>query len=154
MRPNDRIVLYWIGVTLLLFPILVLLGILLRTTQAGALASHQAWFYPLMTLHGLGMVGLWFVAAMAGVSHVLSRHVEPSRGVAWIALVGTVAGVGLLIASVLAGRFAAGWYFLYPLPLRGLWPTWCAFPGCAGASSCCGGSPAATPSRRPSDGTP
>ncbi|MDQ1349634.1 MAG: cytochrome c oxidase subunit [Acidobacteriota bacterium] len=124
MRPNDRIVLYWIGVTLLLFPILVLLGILLRTTQAGALASHQAWFYPLMTLHGLGMVGLWFVAAMAGVSHVLSRHVEPSRGVAWIALVGTVAGVGLLIASVLAGRFAAGWYFLYPLPLRGLWPTW------------------------------
>ena len=30
-----------------------------------------------MTLHGLGMVGLWFVAGMAGASFLLSRYVRP-----------------------------------------------------------------------------
>jgi cytochrome c oxidase subunit 1 len=120
----DSNTLYWMAITFVLFPILILLGIYMRTVQAGGLAGLQSWFYPLMTLHGVGMVGVWYVASMACVSDALSRHVRPSPLIGRVALVGTLLGVVLLLASVFLGRFAAGWYFLYPLPLQGEWPAW------------------------------
>ena len=82
MSLADRHLFRWMGVGFVLFPVLILAGILLRSIQAGELASHSGWFYPLMTLHGLGMVGLWFTAAMAAAAHALSSHVEPSEAVA------------------------------------------------------------------------
>jgi cytochrome c oxidase subunit 1 len=118
--------LYWMGITFVLFPILVLLGIYMRTVQSGSLAELQAWFYPMMTLHGVGMVGVWFVAAMAGMANVLAKYVAPSPAIGRFAIVGTVVGVVLLLACVFLGRFAAGWYFLYPLPFKGEWPAWAA----------------------------
>lgn len=118
--------LWWIAVTLILFPILVLLGLLMRGIQADALPAAQGLFYPAMTLHGLGNVGVWFVASMVVALVVISGHVPLSPGVSWFAFFGTVLGVVLLLVAVLLGRFAAGWYFLYPLPLmsQGAWPTW------------------------------
>ena len=79
-----------------------------------------------MTLHGLGMVGLWFVAGMAGVSFLLSRYVQPAVAVSWIAFGATLTGVVLLLAATLIGRLGVGWYFLYPLPFHsgGTWPAW------------------------------
>lgn len=118
--------LYWMGITFVLFPVLVLLGIFMRAFQAGSLQSLALWFYPMMTLHGVGMVGVWFVAAMACISDVLEQYVQPSVRVGRFAIAGTVAGVLLLLVCAFAGRFAAGWYFLYPLPLRGEWPVWSA----------------------------
>jgi len=126
MRQVSAITLAWIAVVALLFPILIALGIYMRTVQSGHLAELQSWFYPMMTLHGLGMVGLWFTAPLACVSDALQRHVKPSATVSWLALGGTVAGVLLLLICVFLGRFAAGWYFLYPLPLMGGWPKWSA----------------------------
>lgn len=117
---------YWMLVTIVLFPILAVLGLCMRVVQAGGLAPLESWFYPMMTLHGVGMVGVWFVGAMACASDVLRKYVQPSRGVATFALVGTLVGVVLLLVSVFPGRFAAGWYFLYPLPFRGDWPAWSA----------------------------
>ncbi|MCC6766621.1 MAG: cbb3-type cytochrome c oxidase subunit I [Deltaproteobacteria bacterium] len=119
-----RNTLTWIALTLVLFPVLAVLGAFMRAVQADTLASTQAWFYPTMTLHGVGMVGLWWVAALACASRVLAKYTEPSERIGRFAILGTVAGVALLLASVLIGRFAAGWYFLYPLPLKGTWPTW------------------------------
>jgi cytochrome c oxidase subunit 1 len=63
---------------------------------------------------------------MACTSEALSRYVAPSAAIGRFALVGTLAGVVLLLASVFLGRFAAGWYFLYPLPFKGEWPAWSA----------------------------
>ncbi len=82
--------------------------------------------YAVMTLHGLGMVGLWFVAGMAGISVLLARYVRPTIGVSWIAFGATLAGVLLLVAATLVGRLGVGWYFLYPLPFHsgGTWPGW------------------------------
>ncbi len=122
-----RITLIWMGVMFLLFPILTLLGLVLRIGQANWLHKlPPEIFYAVMTLHGLGMVGLWFVLAMAGVSFLLSRYVKPSLWASWLALAFTVAGVAMLIVCTLIGRFGAGWYFLYPLPLRlgNGWPAW------------------------------
>src|SRR3972149_5264713 len=113
MQRIDRNTLYWMGVTLIVFPVLVLLGLLMRAVQAETAAGMQNLFYPLMTLHGLGMVGLGFVAARAAANRVLMSYVEPSTAINRIALIGTLIGVVLLIAATLIGRFAAGWYFLY-----------------------------------------
>src|SRR5215470_5031005 len=79
-----------------------------------------------MTLHGLGMVGLWFVAGMAGISVLAAAYVRPTIGVSWIAFGATLIGVVLLLAATLVGRLGVGWYFLYPLPFHsgGTWPGW------------------------------
>lgn len=126
-NPLRKVTLTWILVMALLFPILILAGLVLRAAQSNLLPSLPPdHFYALMTLHGLGMVGLWFVAATAGVSYLLVRYVRPSKGMAWFALLGTVVGVVIIVAITEIGRFGAGWYFLYPLPLRaaGAWPAW------------------------------
>ena len=122
-----RLTLTWVLVALVLFPILAVLGFLMRVFQAGFFASlPPEWFYALMTLHGLGMVGLWFVAGMAGISFLLSRYVRPTLAVSWIAFAATIIGVVLLLAATLVGRLGVGWYFLYPLPFHsgGTWPAW------------------------------
>ncbi len=126
MRAINSQTLYWMAITFVLFPILIVLGIYMRSVQAGALSGLEAWFYPMMTLHGVGMVGVWFVAPMACAASVLSKYAAPSPAVGRFALAGTVLGVVLLLACVFLGRFAAGWYFLYPLPFKGEWPTWAA----------------------------
>jgi cytochrome c oxidase subunit 1 len=122
-----RLTLIWAGAMFLLFPILTLLGLLMRVGQGNWLHNlPPEVFYAVMTLHGLGMVGLWFALAMAGVCFLLSRYVQLSLWASWLALVFTVAGVAMLIICTLVGRFGAGWYFLYPLPLRpgNGWPAW------------------------------
>ncbi|HLS81746.1 MAG TPA: cbb3-type cytochrome c oxidase subunit I [Steroidobacter sp.] len=126
MRGVKSQTLYWMAITFVLFPILILLGIYMRSVQAGALGELQGWFYPMMTLHGVGMVGVWYVASMGCVANVLSKYVSPSPAIGRLAIVGSVAGVALLLACVFLGRFAGGWYFLYPLPLKGEWPLWSA----------------------------
>ena len=92
-----RVTLTWVLVALILFPVLAVLGFLMRVLQAGYLATvPPEWFYAVMTLHGLGMVGLWFVAGMAGMSVLLAPYVRPTIGVSWIAFAATLAGVALL----------------------------------------------------------
>jgi cytochrome c oxidase subunit 1 len=127
VRSLTSVTLLWVVVAFVLFPILALLGFVLRTLQAGYFASTPPeWFYAVMTLHGLGMVGVWFVAGFAGLSFLLSPYVRPSIGVSWIVLASTTVGVVLLIAATLVGKLGVGWYFLYPLPFYsgGTWPAW------------------------------
>jgi len=122
-----RVTLYWVAVGLVLFPVLAILGLVMRTLQAGFFpATPPEWFYAVMTLHGLGMVGVWFVAGLAAMSFLLTRYVRPSLTVSWIALGMTALGVVMLVAATLVGRLGVGWYFLYPLPFfsEGTWPDW------------------------------
>ena len=73
-----RVTLYWVAVGLVLFPVLALLGLVMRTLQAGFFpATPPEWFYAVMTLHGLGMVGVWFVAGLAAMSFLLTRVRAP-----------------------------------------------------------------------------
>src|SRR5690606_16123429 len=77
MRGVKSQTLYWMAITFVLFPLLILLGIYMRSVQAGALGELQGWFYPMLTLHGVGMVGVWYVASMGCVANVLSKYVSP-----------------------------------------------------------------------------
>ena len=122
-----RVTLYWVAVGLVLFPVLAILGLVMRTLQAGFFAATPPeWFYAVMTLHGLGMVGVWFVAGLAAMSFLLTKYVRPSLTVSWIALGMTAVGVVLLVAATLIGKLGVGWYFLYPLPFfaEGVWQDW------------------------------
>lgn len=126
MEPAKRNTLTWIAVTVILFPILLLVGVFLRFVQGNTLGGAREWFYPMMTLHGVGMVGVGFVGGMACAERVIAKYTRPSDRISFFAIIGTVIGVVLLLVSVFIGKFAAGWYFLYPLPLKGNWPTWSA----------------------------
>ncbi len=122
-----RVTLIWVLTALVLFPVLAIFGLLMRTEQGGYLqAMSPEFFYAIMTLHGLGMVGLWFVAGMAVISVLLATYVKPTTTVSWIAYGATLTGVVLLLAATLVGRLGVGWYFLYPLPFHsgGTWPGW------------------------------
>jgi cytochrome c oxidase subunit 1 len=117
----------WMLIVLALFLVLLLLGLAMRLYQGNLLqAVAPEWFYAVLTLHGLGMVGVWYVGAMAGVSQQLTRFARPSLRVNGLALWGTLIGVVLLLAATLVGRFGTGWYFLHPLPFLsgGIWPGW------------------------------
>lgn len=129
-RSANRLTLLWVIVMLALAPVLVLLGMTLRGAQGNLLPILPAErFYSILTLHGLGMVGLWFVAAMAGVCAVLRQYVRLSMWANWAAFLGTLVGVVLLIVATLIGKYGAGWYFLYPLAItsKGVWQEWATY---------------------------
>ena len=126
-RAWRRITLHWTVVVAVLFLLMLLAGLTMRAYQGEyVMGLGPEWFYALLTLHGLGMVGTWYVGAMAGVSYRLARFARPGLGVARFAYLGTAVGVVLLVLSTLLGRFGAGWYFLHPLPFHsgGMWPEW------------------------------
>ena len=111
---------------LVVFLILVLLGLVMRVAQAGMLGLPPDLFYAVMTLHGLGMVGVMYVGAYVGVWYLTAQHAKPSLGLFKFNYVLTLLGVVGLIVATLIGRFGAGWYVLYPLPFMGGWPSWAA----------------------------
>lgn len=111
------------GVVLLL---MMLLGLLMRMSQAGWLGIEADRFYQIMTVHGVGMVG---IAALGGSSvmwYFLSQYVRLSSGVLIANFVLFLIGVVMILGADLLGGFAAGWTFLYPLPAQsaGVWEVW------------------------------
>jgi hypothetical protein len=150
-----RVTRAWMAASLVLFVVLSVPGILMRFVQSNLSVGLAPRFYPMMTLHGVGMVGLWFVSGMAGVVHLSCRYVRPSLAASWIAF-GATAGV-LLLAAAAPREFRSRLVFPVSasgpllrrvarlvrvgiLPLPGIM----APPGWSGASTRCGPSRGAT----------
>ncbi len=83
----QRLTLLWGGTLLVLFPILGLLGLFMRLSHANFFPNlDPTWFYAALTLHGVGMVGLWFITGfsggsrLAGISSTRSLTVQVGRG--------------------------------------------------------------------------
>lgn len=123
-KSMTKITLIWVMVSTLVFIVLVSLGVFMRSVQSNMFEQARTYFYPAMTLHGIGMAGLWYVASMSITIYISTRFVRPGKSAQIFALVCTLIGVVLLILATLVGKFAAGWYFLYPLPFFGTWPGW------------------------------
>lgn len=124
---SNRLTILWVLVMLALLPILAILGMTLRVGQSNLLPLLDAErFYSIMTLHGLGMVGLWFVAGMAALCALLRKYIQLRMWPNWVAFLGTLVGVVLLIVATLIGKYGPGWYFLYPLSITpaGVWQDW------------------------------
>lgn len=125
----------WMVVVGMFFLAFTLDGYFLRLYQSNFFPTMRPeWFYGVLTLHGVGMVSLWFVAGMAAVSYLLAKYLHPPLWPSWLALGGTLTGFGLLILATTDGLFGTGWYFLYPLPFysQGTWTSWAT--GCFFAS--------------------
>lgn len=122
---DRRVIVVWMVTSVALFLVMVTLGILMRLAQGDVMEITPQTFYALMTMHGLGMAGTLFSAGIAMVWYVAARHARPSRLAMWIAWALFLAGGLALLAATLIGKFAAGWYTLYPLPfLKATWPGW------------------------------
>lgn len=126
--PNalERPTVVWMGIAFVVFVLLMLLGLVMRSFQAQILPADAQLFYSLMTLHGDGMVGLLFVSGMVLTGLLLSKYVDVHPSFSVIGIVATLIGVVLLAVATLFGKLAAGWYFLYPLVVEsaGLWGKW------------------------------
>ena len=121
---SRKITSLWIITILILFIVSIVLGILMRLNQAGTIEELPVTFYVNMTVHGLTMIGIWFVAGMAAIDYLMNRYVKTSYTANVIAFVTTVLGVLMLWTSTFIGKFHAAWTFLYPLPLKIMWAEW------------------------------
>lgn len=116
----------YLGIGLLVFAGLMLVGVLMRAAQgATMLTLAPDVFYQLMTLHGAGMVGTAGLAALAVNWYFLSQHVRLNPKIFLVTLLLSLVAVAMIVGSILIGHFAAAWTFLYPLPAfsLGQWST-------------------------------
>lgn len=112
------------GIALIL--LMGVLGLIMRLTQATVVDLSPAWFYRLMTLHGMGMITGALIAAMGALWYVLHESVPLRIGHLLASYALTVAGASGVLVATLIGGFGAGWTFLPPLSFfpAGQWPVW------------------------------
>ncbi len=126
IQQHKKLMTVWSVTFLILFPLLIVLGLLMRANQGEVVKMEYSTFYSLMTLHGLGMAGTLFSIAYAALSYLIAtRYVKLSVALGTTVYFLVVAGVVGLAGACLIGKFGAGWYLLYPLPFIGAsWPQW------------------------------
>lgn len=108
------------GITALVLALLMVFGLLMRSSQAAVLTIPPDRFYQLLTAHGIGMVAISGFGGAAVMWHFLSRYVTLSRGILVANLAFFLAGVVLVLGAIFIGGFAAAWTFLFPLPAQSL----------------------------------
>lgn len=124
---NERtLFITWSISFLVLFPLLIFLGFLMRIGQAEMKKILLTNFYSLMTLHGIGMTALLFSFAFAIVWHLIStRYVKLNIRIGYFVYFTVLLSIVGLTIGMLIGKFGAGWYLLYPLSFRsGTWVSW------------------------------
>jgi len=114
-RP-DPLVWAYLAVVGVVGVLMMAFGVLMRCAQAGLIELPATWFYQLLTMHGVGMVGFGGMGGAAIVYHFLSRYVPLSRKVFTANLVFFLIGAVLLLTPSLFAGYAGAWTFLYPLP--------------------------------------
>jgi cytochrome c oxidase subunit 1 len=98
-----------------------LLGVVVRTSQAGHGRLGDNFWYALMTAHGLGAFVGWGAFAVMGFSWwiLASLGFEPRRfgaAMGWLTFWLMVTGVAGVVVTTVFFSFAGSWVFLYPLP--------------------------------------
>ena len=118
-------ILSYLGISALVFVLMMALGLLMRLSQATWVALTPNLFYEIMTAHGAGMVGISGLAASGVIWYFLRRYVALSVGILWTNLAFFLLGVVLILGGIFLGGYAGGWTFLYPLPgtSAGVWGT-------------------------------
>lgn len=114
--PTHPVVVAYVALTGVVLLLMMVVGLLMRLSQAQVIDLGAALFYQLMTVHGVGMVGIAAFGGAAIMWHFLRREVALSSAVAVANLVLFLIGVAMILWADLIGGFGAGWTFLYPLP--------------------------------------
>ena len=113
-------VLTYLAISALVYVAMMLLGLLMRLTQATWLGVPPNLFYQVMTAHGAGMVGISGLAGAGVIWYFLRRYVDLTPGILWANLAFFLLGVMLILGGIFLGGYAGAWTFLFPLPARGL----------------------------------
>ena len=113
----QRITRSWLGTSAFVLLGLALAGGVMRLAQAtgGNLVSTDV-FYEVMSIHGSGMVAVGLMAGAALLWHLVCDEIELSIAVNRFIFMLTVAGLVLILCSVLVFGYSSAWTFLYPLP--------------------------------------
>ncbi|KAA0911588.1 cbb3-type cytochrome c oxidase subunit I [Pusillimonas sp. ANT_WB101] len=121
---GERIVFNLYMVTaLVLFVLMMLLGLTMRSMQAQWLGDQPVLFYQILTMHGAGMVGTMSLGTLAVMWFFLRKYVRLHVWAFTANYVLFMLGALAIIAAVFAGGYAGAWTFLYPLPVKsmGIW---------------------------------
>lgn len=128
LKKERNLIFTWSVTFLVLFPLLIFLGFLMRIGQAEMKKLFLADFYSLMTLHGLGMTALMFSFAFAVIWYLISsRFAKLNIRIGYFVYFILLIAMGGLTIGILVGKFGPGWFLLYPLPFKsGTWLSWSA----------------------------
>lgn len=126
LKKQRRLIITWSITFLVLFPLLIFLGFLMRIGQGEMKKLLLANFYSLMTLHGIGMMSVLFSFAFAILWYLIStRFARLNIWVGYFVYFTILIAVAGLTIAILIGKFDTGWNMLYPLPFRGAtWLSW------------------------------
>lgn len=127
IKKQKKLGVVWSVTFMIVFPLLVVLGLLMRLNQGTEINLSQNTFYALMTLHGLGMAGTLFSFSFAALWYLNStRYARMNIKVGYFVYIAILIGVIGLAIATLIGKFGPGWYVLYPLPFIGMgqWMNW------------------------------
>ena len=108
---------------LLLFLLMMLLGLSMRTSQASWLPLAPDLFYRILSMHGAGMVGTTALATTAVMWFFLRQYVRLHLWALVSNYVLFMLGALCIIWAIFVEGYGALWTFLYPLPVKsmGLW---------------------------------
>jgi cytochrome c oxidase subunit 1 len=113
----------YMGITALVLALLMVFGLLMKSSQAGIITIPPNRFYQILTAHGIGMVAICGLGGAGVMWFFLSRYVNLSPAILAVNLVCFLLGVVLVLGGIFVGGFAAAWTFLFPLPAhsQGVW---------------------------------
>ncbi len=106
-----------------LFVLMMLLGLIMRMSQATWLSVRPDIFYRILSMHGAGMVGTAGLATTAVMWYFLRPYVRLHLWAFVINYVMFMLGAVCIIVAIFADGYGALWTFLYPLPVHsmGMW---------------------------------
>jgi cytochrome c oxidase subunit 1 len=116
------------------FLLMMIFGLVMRTAQGGIIDLDPAIFYQLLTAHGAGMVGSAALSGAAILWYFVARYVDLNPKVYLIFLGLFLAGVVCILGSIFFGQYGGAWTFLFPLPAisGGAWEAGAAVVFCVG----------------------
>jgi cytochrome c oxidase subunit 1 len=121
---RERVVLnLYVISALLVFVLMMILGLTMRTSQSKWISVPPNIFYEIMTAHGAGMVGTIGLASSAVMWFFLRKYVRLSLSIFAANYALFMLGALAILAAVFLDGYAGAWTFLYPLPVHsmGLW---------------------------------
>ncbi|MEO8803522.1 MAG: cbb3-type cytochrome c oxidase subunit I [Rudaea sp.] len=120
---NRAAFIVYIITSVALFVLMMLIGLIMRMSQATWLSVPPDWFYRLLSMHGAGMVGTTALATTAVMWYFLRTYVTLHLWAFLTNYVLFMLGALCIIFAIFVDGYGALWTFLYPLPVHsmGLW---------------------------------
>lgn len=113
---TKKAVLYHLIFTITVLVLLMLFGVLMLLNQGEIINLEWEMFYKLMSVHGIGMVGIATVGGIAIMFYFTSKYLKLNPKVLMTHLYLTITAYAGILVAVFVFNYSDAWTFLYPLP--------------------------------------